>query len=324
MEYLDRSLGQFIRGLEDAGVLEDTLVLITSDESRELAAGGSDFINALLQAWGVMVVLHPSGAAGMVGEPGLQLDVPISVLDGLGMPVPASGFAGRSLFRRYPEPRQLLWGNIHLGVIGGLSTEGELALCTEDGSRCVAAAGAGVLFPPPELLRPVESSQLGWLLEGAHRSLGAAAARPATRELVLANPGTLEVGGAAGEPIVFGGQFFAIPRDTRADVEVRVSLEGEQGSLLFHHDLVLERRQQYSRTGRMEAGETVTIRYTVRTQSPVADAECRFWVTEVEGEGLVLRIRSARISLSESELEVVAPGVTEHAFVVDQTPPGRS
>jgi hypothetical protein len=74
----------------------------------------------------------------------------------------------------------------------------------------------------------------------------------------------------------------------------------------------------------MEAGETVTIRYTVRTQSPVADAECRFWVTEVEGEGLVLRIRSARISLSESELEVVAPGVTEHAFVVDQTPPGRS
>lgn len=101
--YLDDAIGQFLEGLERKGVLKDTLVIITSDESH-----GIDGVR-LASSWGFNLMLAPeqqllphikSGTYGHV-------DFSASVLDYFGLPVPAS-LSGRSLFRDYAQGREIM------------------------------------------------------------------------------------------------------------------------------------------------------------------------------------------------------------------------
>lgn len=101
--YLDDAVGDFLDALERLGVLEDTLVIVTSDESH-----GLENVR-LASAWGFNLVLAPeqehlpalkSGTYGHV-------DLSASVLDYFGFAVPAS-LAGRSLFRDYSHGRQII------------------------------------------------------------------------------------------------------------------------------------------------------------------------------------------------------------------------
>ncbi|WP_207245004.1 MULTISPECIES: LTA synthase family protein [unclassified Pseudomonas] len=101
--YLDDAIGNFLGGLERKGVLKDTLVIITSDESH-----GIDGVR-LASSWGFNLMLAPdqqllphikSGTYGHV-------DLSASVLDYFALPVPAS-LSGRSLFRDYAGGREIM------------------------------------------------------------------------------------------------------------------------------------------------------------------------------------------------------------------------
>lgn len=101
--YLDDAVDAFLSGLEKQGVLKDTLVIITSDESH-----GIDQVR-LASAWGFNLVLAPEQAAlppikgGVYGH----VDLTASVLDYFGYHVPLS-LAGRSLFRDYEQGREMI------------------------------------------------------------------------------------------------------------------------------------------------------------------------------------------------------------------------
>ncbi|SEN51990.1 Phosphoglycerol transferase MdoB [Pseudomonas sp. ok272] len=101
--YLDDALGQFLDGLEKQGVLKDTLVVITSDESH-----GIDGVR-LASSWGFNLVLAPEQAqlphlnAGVYGH----VDLSASILDYFDFPVP-SVLSGRSLFRDYTTGREIM------------------------------------------------------------------------------------------------------------------------------------------------------------------------------------------------------------------------
>ncbi|MCC6075187.1 LTA synthase family protein [Pseudomonas sp. MAHUQ-58] len=101
--YLDDALGDFLAELERSGVLKDTLVIITSDESH-----GIDGVR-LASAWGFNLVLVPEQAqlprlkSGVYGH----LDLSASVLDYFGFPVPRT-LSGRSLFRDYAQGREIM------------------------------------------------------------------------------------------------------------------------------------------------------------------------------------------------------------------------
>ena len=88
---LDEAVAEFIKGLRQDGVLEDTLVIITSDESH------GDELAEWISSWGIGIVLAPEqiqlprlkqGTFGLV-------DITASTLDYLGLDMPPS-IIGRS------------------------------------------------------------------------------------------------------------------------------------------------------------------------------------------------------------------------------------
>ncbi|HEB02377.1 MAG TPA: LTA synthase family protein, partial [Nitrospirae bacterium] len=104
--YLDNALEELVEGLRVDGLLENTLVLITSDEST-LLAGNSTGQNHI-----PMVAIIP-GYDKPFHHPGFlsQIDIQLSILDYLGIPVRDS--IGRSIFRYYSSGREIIFGNIY-------------------------------------------------------------------------------------------------------------------------------------------------------------------------------------------------------------------
>lgn len=101
--YLDDALDSFLTALERQGVLKDTLVIITSDESH-----GIENLR-LASAWGFNLLLAPEQAQLPAVKPGVygHVDLTTSVLDYLNLPIP-EGISGRSLLRNYASGREIL------------------------------------------------------------------------------------------------------------------------------------------------------------------------------------------------------------------------
>jgi arylsulfatase A-like enzyme len=320
MDYLDRAVGFFIQELEDRGILTDTLVLITSDESREKKPHESDEASMLSQSWGFLIALTPSGESGVVDEPFMQLDVPISVLDYLDFSDPSSRLGGRSVFRTYAATRDLFWGNTYLDLVAGLSSTGQLAFCDGAFRTCRGAQLVDTtLFSPGIELSSVDPSTAGWLQRGVEESKWANAAAFEDREVFLIQPGSTPVREGDSLQFVFGGQFLRIPAGVQADVEIEMELVGRKGGTVsFSHDLILDRRQQYLRTGRLGVGQTVRIRYTVVSQVVYEGVELRFWVEAVNMSGLEVVTKTARINMSSPRSTDLPYGLTEYEFRITE------
>jgi len=99
--YLDDALHSFLDGLERQGILENTLVVVTSDESH-----GIDDVR-LASSWGFNLTLAPEPLprikTGVYGH----VDLSASILDYFGFVVPSS-LSGRSMFRDYATGREIM------------------------------------------------------------------------------------------------------------------------------------------------------------------------------------------------------------------------
>lgn len=101
--YLDDAIADFLNALEKQGVLKDTLVIVTSDESH-----GLENVR-LASAWGFNLLLAPEQAQLPALKQGVygHVDLTASVLDYFAFPVP-SNIAGRSLLRDYTTGREII------------------------------------------------------------------------------------------------------------------------------------------------------------------------------------------------------------------------
>lgn len=138
---LDQAVAEFIHGLRTDGVLDDTLVIITSDESH-----GSDIVG-WASSWGLTLLLTPDqdrlpriidGTFGLV-------DMEASILDYLDLTIPAS-VIGRSFFREYRTQREML--SYTSSTLRYHSAEGQRYECTRDGT-CQYGTAPSILGPPP-------------------------------------------------------------------------------------------------------------------------------------------------------------------------------
>jgi len=105
----------------------------------------------------MLLALVPSAESFGIDEPFMQLDLPLSVLDYLGYSERTNGFAGRSFFRSYAEPREFAFGDIYLRSLSGVDREGRLFVCMERLQDCARfELESGKLFSPAR--RPVRGS----------------------------------------------------------------------------------------------------------------------------------------------------------------------
>lgn len=198
---------------------------------------------------------------GVVDEPFMQLDLPISILEYLDLSDSAGRLGGRSVFRRYATARDVLWGNTYLDLVAGLSSSGDLVFCDGSVRTCTGTPLNGMsLYSPGVELSPVDPHTVGWLQRGAEESRSAGVAPVDEREFVFVQPGSTPVMEDSPGQLIFGGQFLTIPAGVQAEVEIEIGLSGPKaGALNFSHDLVIHDQQQFLRTGRLEAGQTVKI-----------------------------------------------------------------
>lgn len=142
---LDMAVAEFIKDLRKDGVLDDTLVIVTSDESH-----GST-IAEWVCSWGTAMILAPEkeqlprikkGTYGLV-------DITASILDYKGIMIPNT-VIGRSFFRDYDQPREMV--SYTASRLRWLTEQGIRFECKRDGS-CLAGPAASLLgFPPAPLV----------------------------------------------------------------------------------------------------------------------------------------------------------------------------
>lgn len=142
----DRALEQLLVSLQEKGLLEDTLVIVTSDESHGLPG------HWLGKNWGLFFALAPDLNPGEQIEIHSSIDIPNSILDYLQLFPQQRTAQGRSIFRRHDAGRSLMFA---AATLRERDEEGLIVSCTgrvrRDGSNldreCISLRSAsGRLF----------------------------------------------------------------------------------------------------------------------------------------------------------------------------------
>ncbi len=240
VDYLDQALKPFLEYLEQSGVLDDTLVMITSDES--FGIDGTDDSDSLMiaQAFGTLTVMVPGGAQRQIAEPFMQLDVAQSVVDYLGYSERRGGLGGRSVFRKYSEPRALPFANTYMRMSAAITPQRELFACAEDFSSCRRyRLHPDRLFAQARERREAAPDDVKFIKQIVARSLYSAEhSQQAQWQLIETGKEIQIVEYAVGKRIdVFASQYLSVPAGSRIDVEVDFEVLGEPGKIKVRHGL---------------------------------------------------------------------------------------
>ena len=290
---LDAAIGEFVTWLEAEGVRDETLILITSDESAGLWPGTDDDMAATLtQNWGLLVALLPGRERMQVEVPAAQFDVALSVLDYLGLGAKAEGLQGRSLLRRYPAGRHLFFGNVNLRSLSAIAPDGYLLRCRAGDAGCSGYdAFSGNLFAPVLRSLPPRPE-----LEVLLREV-AAASQPHedSADLVLPLLAESAVVVESREWQLLHGTPLSLRAEEWLEVELELRATGD-GAVEFEHALRFPRQRYALRAPlRIAAGETLVLRYTLAPGESIARITCDSQARLVAGRSVELDLGASRL-----------------------------
>jgi len=240
VDFLDQALRPFLEYLETSGLLDDTLVVFTSDESFGTDTTDDADSLVLAQAFGTLTVMVPGGVRRQVREPFMQLDVALSVLDYLGYGERRGRLGGRSFFRTYKKPRPLPFANTYMRMTNAISAERELFTCAEDFTRCRRyQLKPDRLFSAERVSRETVPEDIGFIKKIAARSLYVAGrSENASWPLIATGqPIQLQQPGEGERIDVFGSQYLSVDAGTRIDVDIEFEISGEPSKLKVRHGL---------------------------------------------------------------------------------------
>lgn len=215
--YLDDALGDFLDNLERQGVLKDTLVVVTSDESH-----GIDGVR-LASAWGFNLTLAPEQAQLPSLKKGTygHIDLTTSLLDYFALPIPVA-LGGRSLYRDYDSGREMI--SYTNGVLRYHDGQGTLNECDFQ-QRCRRYASQGFIADQAKFLGRGEDTlgpQLNLLAANLDQSL---LQTPLNLRYQFGGPAPI----ALQERIrddwadnLIGAQYLEMPEGTRTKVRLKV------------------------------------------------------------------------------------------------------
>ena len=187
---LDQAVGEFLAGIKADGVLKDTLVIVTSDESH--GARQADWISS----WGLNIVFAPEQEQlprSKAGTYGL-LDMEASILDYFDLPIPDQ-VGGRSFFRDYTGGRDI--ASYTGSVLRWQTADNKRYECTIM-EGCRVCNGTGLLGKRP--------ANCAWDEQGMDRTLF---------RMAYALDHSLDAGGGEREMRFADGDIRALPETLR-------------------------------------------------------------------------------------------------------------
>ncbi|HDS1755154.1 LTA synthase family protein [Pseudomonas sp. TWI672] len=215
--YLDDAIGAFLDNLERQGVLKDTLVVITSDESH-----GIDGVR-LASSWGFNLTLAPEQAQlphikhGTYGH----IDLATSLLDYFALPIPAA-LGGRSLYRDYDTGREMI--SYTNGMLRYHDGRGVFTECDFQ-QRCRRYASEGFIAEKAKYLGAGDSrlgAQLGALAGVLDQSL---LQTPLNLRYQFGGPSPIQLQARIRDDWadnLIGAQYLEMPGGSRTRVRVKV------------------------------------------------------------------------------------------------------
>ncbi|WP_371106534.1 LTA synthase family protein [Pseudomonas sp. CF161] len=227
--YLDDALEQFLSGLERKGVLKDTLVVITSDESH-----GIDGVR-LASSWGFNLTLAPEQAqlpkikSGVYGH----VDLSASILDYFALPVP-SALSGRSLFREYSSGREIMsYTNGKLRYHDG---QGTLTECDFQ-QRCRYYASPGFIAERATLQGQYGGQRARLISARATALDGTLLRTPLNQHYQFGSPAVIPLQAQIKDDWadnLIGAQYLEMPKGSQTSVRLKVrSLDPQQNAYIL-------------------------------------------------------------------------------------------
>ncbi len=135
MAFLDAEILKLLDWLSTSGLLENTLVLVTADES---AGVRKESIDRMAQNWLPLYVLGPGISKASVNNSMFTTaDLALSVSDYVfGSKAQDTKFEGRSFFRTYDDERNFVFGNCFFRTVGLVEGNKSIVMCDRDYESC--------------------------------------------------------------------------------------------------------------------------------------------------------------------------------------------
>ncbi|MFJ4348448.1 LTA synthase family protein [Pseudomonas sp. NPDC089401] len=235
--YLDDAIGAFLDNLERQGVLKDTLVVVTSDESH-----GIDGVR-LASSWGFNLTLAPDQAQlphikqGTYGH----IDLATSLLDYFNLPIPVA-LGGRSLFRTYDSGREMI--SYTNGMLRYHDGQGVFTECDFQ-QRCRRYASQGFIADRAKYLGPADSS-LGQQIDTLATTLDQSLLHtPLNLRYQFGGPSAIQLQARINDDWadnLIGAQYLEMPEGSRTRVRVKVRALDPQHAAYIR--LIAKEREQ--------------------------------------------------------------------------------
>ncbi|MBX5480831.1 MAG: LTA synthase family protein [Myxococcaceae bacterium] len=324
--YVDEALTVMLQKLEAEGVLDDTVVLVTGDESNGTLTG-DDITRGVTQNWVPLLAFLPEKdlRGQIIDEPFMQSDLALSLLDYLGLADRREQLVGRSLFRTYSQRRPLYFANIHSNRLWAITPDNVLSGCNEHLEDC-----SSYRVDPVHPFNP-RREELDWNRQRL-ADWSAVVARTDTvlqgsggaRTIALIPPGAVKVQDRSRPgQVIFAGQYLDVPKDTVIDVSFEVEARTD-GLLSLTHDLWAPGHTFYSPAlSVLGDGHRARVSYSYRFEELSKQVEIRLFSRPVQGNHHELLIHDAKMVLHPPSSATGEVGVQHPKVEIDRASPTR-
>lgn len=297
----DDAIADFVESLDKRGTLDDTILLITADES--IGVGRSEtFDETLTQQWIPMIVVDKGTqqhlATGRFG----QSDIGVSILDYLGIDPTPSQMRGRSFFRRYPSEPTLFFANTYFQSIGMIDGKGTLTQCFASQDIACKTYERPDLFLSrgPTMSRetdPQDRERLLGFSQWNDRKIQIE--RP---NLNLVTPGSIITIPPGPKPkMIYGLRYFDLKKDTqlritfqlstKQAIEARADLSSENGRKILHD----------SKSVQLPSGGDLEYSFSYVMKKDRQAVEPRFYISHSSNEPVEVKIDHAIMSVGRKD-----------------------
>lgn len=313
LRYTDDALRRMLATMKRKGMLDNTIVVITADESRGITKKYNGVTRAISQNWGLMVMLLPDGQQALIDtEIFGQQDLAATLLDYAGLPMAEAQVTGRSMFRRYAEPRSQVFANIFKRKAYLFEPSGRLTSCKEDFKQCSSYTRADDrLFGPGWTEADVDPVAVQTLRRRvAHTARKRGAPKPLTRSnLVNLDTGVINLEEANRRMYLIGGQFLYAPPGKRLQVDLDIEIDGPGSAVELGGELNIEYKDRFKfpKNPIFQDGDRLELSFWYEQPGPLKRVDVEFFVRKLSSVASRAIIRRAEARFVDEAPGLKAP-----------------